>query len=137
MLASFASLSSCAPKPPDVPVCENLSQRLSEDPVTHHLVLSGSPTCLKEIGELECGHCVLLVTGIESFIGENEPHRLNGKPWSQIKRESALIPVTESYAPLAKYIIDSCAKMNCSEDVTRFKIKLDALNGIASALKNP
>lgn len=89
---------------------------------------------MKEIGEVECGHCTYIVSGKEIFVGENQKTFLNGKPWSQLKIESILVPAQESYAPLSSYIINSCKKMNCSDDVTRFKIKVDTLN---SAVKTP
>jgi hypothetical protein len=127
------SLTNCTPKPPDVPVCEHLKQRLTTDPVTGHLILKASPVCMKEIGEVECGHCTYIVSGKEIYIGENEKFHLNKKPWSQLREESILMPAEESYAPVATYIINSCKKMNCSDDVTRFKVKLDSLNGIKGA----
>lgn len=121
----------CAPKPPDVPVCEYLTQHLSTDPGSGHLILTPSPTCLKQIGENECGHCVTIVSGAEIFIGEKEGHLLNGKPWSQIRRQAVYLPAEESYAPLETYIINACEKMNCSKDVTKFKVKLDSLKGVS------
>jgi len=92
---------------------------------------------MKQIGEPECGHCVWVVEGQEAFLGEGRGHWWNGKPWSQLRRESVYLPAQESYAPLATYIINACKKMNCSDDVTKFKVKLDSLNGIAGAIQNP
>lgn len=126
---------SCAPKPPDVPACEHLAQRLAQDLVSGHLLLTPSPTCTKEIGEPECGHCVYIVTGREMFLGEKEGHWLNGKPWSKIRQEAVYLPAVEAYAPLASYIINSCKKMHCSDDVDKFRIKLDSLNGVSAASK--
>ncbi len=123
---------SCAPKPPDVPACEHLAQRLTTDPVTGHLLLSPSPTCLREIQEPECGHCVFIVSGNEMFVGENNGHWFNGKPWSVLRQQSVYLPAEESYAPLAEYIINACKKMGCSEDVTKFKSRLGFLKGVAS-----
>lgn len=130
-------ISACTPKPPDVPACEHMAQHLSTDPVTGHLILSASPTCMKELNEPECGHCVWIMSGKEAYIGENDGHWLNGKPWSKIRQQSVYLPAKESYAPLATYIINSCNKMGCSSDVDKFKIKLDSLNGIAGAVSNP
>ncbi|RYG93861.1 MAG: hypothetical protein EON58_17485 [Alphaproteobacteria bacterium] len=113
-----------------------LEQRLSTDKKTGHLMLTPSPTCMKEIGETTCGHCVYLMSGDEIFVGEKKENWLNGKPWSQLNRESVLLPAEESYAPLAAYIINSCEKMNCNDQVTRFKVKLDSLNGVRGAIKN-
>lgn len=135
--ASLLCLSSCTPKPPDVPVCEHLAQHLSNDPVSGHLILNPSPTCMKEIGEAECGHCVFIVTGNEFFLGEGKDHQLNKKPWSKIRTESVYLPAQESYAPIAAYMIDSCKKMHCSDELEKFKIKLNSLNGVAPALSNP
>lgn len=120
-------LISCTPKPPDVPICENLQQHLSLDPTNGHLILKPSPTCIKEIGEIECGHCTYIVTGKEIYLGETKEHQLNNKPWSQIKAESVLVPSEEAYAPLATYMINACKKMNCNDDLTRFKVKIESL----------
>lgn len=127
---SFALLSSCAPKPPDVPACKQLGLRQSIDPVSGHILLSPSPTCMEKIGEPECGYCVLIVSGKEIFIGEDEANRFNGKTWSGLKEESILLPAEESYARLSDYLINACKKMDCSEDVNRFKIKLDSLKDL-------
>lgn len=137
LIISFASLlSSCTPKPPDVPVCEKLIQRLATDPKTQHLMLTASPTCMKQIKEPECGHCTYIVSGKEIYVGENPKTHLNGKPWSQIQKESILVPAQESYAPLASYLINSCEKMNCSKDIQRFKVKVDSLKEVGDVL-NP
>jgi hypothetical protein len=132
-----AFLVACAPKPPDVPACESLEQYLAIDSETQHLILKPSPTCAKQIGEFECGHCVYIVSGKEIFIGEGKAYQLNGKPWSQIKHEAVLLPAVESYAPLAAYVINACKKMHCSDDIARFKIKLDSLSGVTAAIPNP
>lgn len=58
------------------------------------------------------------------------------KPWNQVLLESMSLPAEESYAPLSTYIINSCEKMHCDDQVTRFKVKLDSLNGISGAIKN-
>lgn len=130
-------LSSCTPKPPNVPACEHLAQRLSTDPKTGHMILSPSPTCMKHISEPECGHCVMIISGVEFFVGESTAVQLKGKPWSKIRQESVYLPAVESYAPLSAYVIDACKKMNCSDDVDAFKIKLDSLNGVSGAISNP
>ncbi len=120
-------LSSCAPKPPDIPVCENLVKHLGIDPDTKDLVLLPSPTCKKQINESECGHCTYIVSGKEIYVGEKEGHWLNGKPWGQIKEESIYLPAEESFAPLADYIINSCKKLKCNSQIEEFKVKLNSL----------
>lgn len=65
------------------------------------------------------------MSGREVYVGEKD--KLNGKPWSQLKMESVLLPATESYAPLAAYIINACKKSGCSKDIEKFKVKLDSL----------
>lgn len=135
-LSWLALNSGCAPKPPDVPACESLTQRLSTDPKNGHLILTASPTCMKAIGEPECGHCVYIVSGKEIFVGEKSAFHLNEKPWSQLKQESVLLPAQESYAPLAAYTINACKKMNCSDDAGKFKIKLDTLNSVAGIIQD-
>lgn len=124
-LISCAFLTNCAVKPPNIYVYENLQQRLSTDPITGHLMLTPSPTCMKQIGEAECGHGVSIVSGKEIFVGEDPKNQPGGKPWSQLKAESVYVPAVESYAPLATYIINSCKKNNCDSTVTGFKINLD------------
>jgi len=137
LIATSLLLAACVPKPPDVFVFEQLSQRVSTDPTTGHVLVTPSPTCMKQVGEAECGHGISIMTGREIFVGEAKGHWYANKPWSQLREESAYLPAVESYAPLAAYIIDSCKKMNCSDQVTRFKVKLDSLNGIKGAMANP
>lgn len=127
----------CAPTPPDIPACEHLSERFYKDPKTGHLTFSPSPTCMKEIGEPSCGHCVYIMSGRELFLGENPGHWMNNKPWSALRAQSVYLPAAESYAPLATYVINSCKKMGCSADVDKFKVKLNSLNGIVGAIANP
>lgn len=129
-------LTSCAPKPPDIFVFEHLEQRITTDPANGHTILTPSPACLSRIQEPECGHGVSIVSGQGIYVGEKKEHWYKGKPWSQLRAESVYMPAEESYAPLAGYIIDSCKKMKCEDQVTGFKIKLDSLNGISGAIKN-
>lgn len=130
------ALSACSPTPPDVPACEHMASHLSVE-ADGHMIWAPSPTCMKQISEPECGHCVWIVSGKEAFIGEQKGHWLNGKTWSKIRAQSAYLPAAESYAPLATYIINACKKMGCSDDVDKFKVKLDSLNGVSGALSNP
>jgi hypothetical protein len=92
---------------------------------------------MEKIKEPSCGHCVFIVSGKELFIGEKPEHYLDKKPWSTIVQTSVMLPAIESYSPLSKYIINSCKKMNCNDQVDRFKIKLDSLNGVKGAIENP
>ena len=119
-------LPSCATPPPNVPACKHLPQRLWEDPETKRLELRASPACWKAIKEPECGYCVRIVDGGEIWIGEKMLY--NNKPWSQIREEAIILPAEESYAPLSTHIINSCKRLNCSKDATRFKVKLDRLS---------
>lgn len=112
----------------DVPACEDLQQWLHKDPVTKHLLLEPSPKCMSEIGEPECGHCVWIVSRKEKFVGEKEKNWLNKKPWSQLKAESVYLPAEESYGPLLTGAINACKKMNCNDQVTRLRVKLNVLN---------
>ena len=134
ILSSFW-VTNCAPKPPDVPVCENLAQRLAMDPETEHLTLTPSPTCEKQIGESECGHCTYIVSGKEVYVGDGAGHGLNGKSWTQVKLESVYVPAVESFGPLSDYIINACKKMNCNSQVDAFKVKTDSLKDVGAALK--
>lgn len=122
-------IEACA-TPPNVYVFENLQQHLATDPVTTHLILTPSPTCMAQIGEVECGHGVSIISGDEIFIGELPTHLFNGKTWGAIKSESVYVPAVESYAPLSSYMIDACKKMNCSDQVDAFKLKINPLNVI-------
>ncbi len=129
-------LTSCTPKPPDVFAFKHLKMRQSEDPVSHHIVLTPDPVCMDKIKEVECCYGVSIVSGSEVFIGDEKEHWFKGKACGELIEESIMLPAVESYAPLAGYIIDSCKKMNCSDQVDAFKVKLDSLNGISGALKN-
>ncbi len=133
---SFSLLISGCATPPNVTVFESLSQRMYMDPLTQHTMIEPSPTCMDEIGEPECGHGVAIVSGDEVYIGEKKDNWFKGKPWSQLKSESVFCPAEECYAPLGTYIINSCKQNHCSDDVTRFRIKLDSLNGIPGAIEN-
>lgn len=90
---------------------------------------------MAKIGEPECGHGTYIMSGKEIFVGESPKTFFNKKPWSQLRRESILVPAVESYSPVSKYIINSCEKMGCNDQVQRFKVKLDSLNGIEEVLK--
>lgn len=119
-------------------VFENFQQHIGTDPVTGHVLLIADPVCMKEIGEAECGHGVYIMTSRQIFVGEKEPHLFGKKPWSQVKRESIYLPAEESYAPLASFIINTCKKNSCSDQVTRFKVKLDSLKAVGQVLSpNP
>lgn len=125
----------CAAVPPDVPVFENLQQRLSTDPATGHLLLTPDPICMAKIQETECGHGVYIMSGKEVFVGENTVLMPSKKKWSQLKAEAILIPAVESYAPLVAYIINSCKQNNCNDQVDAFKVKLDSLNGVSTVIQ--
>lgn len=92
---------------------------------------------MEKIVEFECGHGVFIMSGREVWVGENKENWFNGKPWSQLKRESILVPAVESYAPLSTYIINSCAKNNCDAEVDRFKVKIDELKSVGDAMTRP
>lgn len=127
-------ISACTPNPPDVAVFENLIARVSTDPVTQHIILKPDPVCQKEIGEPECLHGVYIISKKQIFVGEKKEHWFMGKPRSQIIRESIYVPAKESYAPLAQYIINSCEKMKCNDQVDRFKVQLDELGQIGHVI---
>jgi hypothetical protein len=122
--------SACSVTPPDVFVFESLEQYLATDPATGHLILKPSPACMAKINEPSCGHGIKIISGVEIYVGEAVAAQFNGKPWSQLKRESVYVPAVESYGPLVTYIINACKKMNCSDQVDRFKVKLDSLAGV-------
>ncbi len=138
ILCAFQISCSSIPKPPDVPVCKHQAQRVWTNPDDGRLYVKPSPVCMKEVGEPECGVCATIVTGKTFYVGEASVHHFNAKPWSQLRRESILVPSVESYAPLSTYIINSCKKLKCSDEVTRFKVKVDAVSGEArEAVKAP
>lgn len=123
---------SCVTPPPDVPVFEHLAQHLGTDPITGHTILKPSPACMAAINEPECGHGVFIMSQKEIYVGEAGATQFKNKPWSQLRRESVYLPAAESYAPLASFIINTCDQNNCSEEVNRFKIRLDELSSIGS-----
>ena len=120
--------------PPDVPIFEKYSQRVSTDLITGHVLMKPSPLCMEKISEPECGHGKFIMSGKEIYVGEKPEHFYNGKPFSQLDRESMKCPAKECYAPLTAFIINTCEKFNCSEDVQKFKIKLDGLDGIKDVI---
>jgi hypothetical protein len=71
-VTSLWLLTSCTPKPPDVPVCKALKQHITTDPDTKHTLLTPSPACITNLGEAECGYCVWIVSGQARFIGEKK-----------------------------------------------------------------
>ena len=89
---------------------------------------------MKQIGEVECGHGVYIVSGKQIFVGENAPWLFNGKKWSEIKNQSIYVPAVESYAPLATYIINECKSKECNDQIDRFKVDLGNLPTIANPL---
>lgn len=126
LTALVVLLAACTPKPPDVPVCEHLDRVLVVDPATGHQMLDASPACLEKIGEPVCGHCVYIVSGKEIFVGEDPKNFFEGMAWSEIRDSSVQVPA-KSYADLAAYIINACKKTGCSEDVTRFRVRIGKL----------
>lgn len=92
---------------------------------------------MKAIQEAECLHGVRIVSKKEIFVGEKKEHYFNGKPMSQLIRESVLLPAAESYAPISQYIINSCKASGCSDQVDRFRVVLPTIDGLIGAAKNP
>jgi hypothetical protein len=90
---------------------------------------------MEKIGEFECGHGVYILSGKEVWVGENPKHFFNKKSWSQLKRESMIVPAIESGAPILTYIINTCAQNHCNDAVDRYKIQLDELKGIGPVLR--
>lgn len=130
LLWSLIEATACTPEPPDVPAFESLTQRLVTDPITGHLLLSPSPTCIEKIGEAECCHGVFIMSRKEIFVGEGPFALYNGKGCKELLAESVHLPAKESYAPLATYIINACKKMNCNSQVDRFLIPINMLSGV-------
>lgn len=130
LVALFALLINCSVQPPNIYIFEEMNEHMGIDPITGHTILRPSPTCYTKIQELSCLHGVATMTGDEIFIGELPEHFFNGKPASQIKEESILMPADESYSPMVTYIINSCKALNCNSDVTRFKVKIESLKNI-------
>ena len=81
-------------------------------------------------------HGVFIVSKKEVFVGEKPEHFYNKKPGSQLLNESVHLPAVESYAPVIKYIINSCASSGCNKDVDRFRVVLPTIDGITGAIKN-
>lgn len=92
---------------------------------------------MQKIEEPSCGHGVSIMTGREVFVGNQTAHYFNGKSWGALQEESVYVPAVESMAPLETYIINSCKKMGCNDNVDQFKVKLNSLNGIQGAIVNP
>jgi hypothetical protein len=129
LVISLNLLTNCAVQPPNVPLFIELGQHIVKDPITGDILLKPSPTCYEKIHELECLYGIYTMDGKEVFVGNNPINYFNGKSADQIKEESLLAPSIETYAPIATYIINSCKALNCSSDVTKFKVKIDSLKG--------
>jgi hypothetical protein len=107
---------------------------MGTNPINGHVELRPSPACMEAIGEFECGHGVMIISQKEFYVGENPKTYYNKKPWSQLKRESVYVPAVESYAPIANYMINACKKMDCLDQVDRFRVRLDQLKSIGTVL---
>lgn len=118
----------------DVPVFEDMQPRVITDSMNQHLMMIPDPVCQKEIGEIACGHGVFIVSGKEIFIGEAPAHMYKGKPWSVLKEQSIYVPAVESFAPIEQDLINMCAKNSCNDQVDKFRVKLDSLNGVKAVL---
>jgi len=70
----------------------------------------------------------------KSFVGE-KPEHFTIKNGSQLLNESVHLPAVESYAPVIKYIINSCASSGCNKDVDRFRVVLPTIDGIPAPSK--
>jgi hypothetical protein len=85
---------------------------------------------MEQIKERECGACTYTVTQRKKYIGEKKENWFNGKPWSQLRKESILVPAEESYAPMVAHIINSCKARGCDKEITKFKVKIDSMEKI-------
>lgn len=101
-----------------------------------HVELRPDPICMEQIGEMECGHGVYIMSKKEIYVGEGAKTLFNGKKWSQVKAESMYVPAKESYAPLTSYITNECKQMNCSKQVEAFKVRAGEFKNIGALLKN-
>ncbi len=123
-------LSGCM-APPDIPACRSLETReeTKEVPDIGRVTLDRpNPTCIKEINEATCGYCVWTISDKKQYVGENKKTWLYGKPWSQVLRESVLLPA-ESYAEAKAFVINECKKTNdCNKDIDHWRVKLDSFS---------
>lgn len=139
-------LSSCAGlQPPDVIGCTGLDSKLVKwrPPMlpasrSDGLVYRPNPVCMAEIGEGDCGFCTFTVSEKNVFVGEKPEHHFKGKPWSQLKKKSVLLPAAESYAPLKAFAVNACKQMGsvgACRDIAKWRIKLDSLDSVGDVIK--
>lgn len=137
-LSSLLILLSSCTRPPDVPACRPLTQRVVEHRDEFGIPVrsfEANPMCVKQIGEPACGYCVWTISSKVQYVGENPKWHLFKKPWSKILSEMVLMP-SESYAQMKSYIIKNCKKHNdCNQDIDKWRIKLDSLDSALGVAK--
>lgn len=136
-LSSLLILLSSCTKPPDVPACRPLTQRTIEYRDEFGIPVRKSypnPTCVKMIGEPQCGYCIWTISSRVQYVGEAKKWHLYGKPWSRVMTEMVLMP-SEGYARMKAYIIRNCKKHNdCNKNIDSWRVKLDALDSLPAAV---
>ena len=136
---SFVFLVSCSVKPPDGPICRELKVIIEKKDVPNIGPIvweRPNPLCMEKISESTCGYCVWTVSNKVQFVGDKPETYLYKKSWSQIKTEAVVVP-SEFYADVKGAFINMCKKYKeCSDEIARWRIKLDSIDSVKDALGN-
>lgn len=124
----------------DVPICRVLHTKTETKDVPNIGKVSiqrPNPKCMKEIGEPFCGYCVWTVSDKFQYVGNEWNHLLQlGKKKKTINtviEEAGIIPA-ESTAAIKASVIIICKNTGaCSQEVDRWRVKLDSLDSVGDA----
>lgn len=97
---SLNLLTSCAVKPPDVPVC--VETRIDQ------------------------GYCTNTISDKEFFV--DETNKLNGKTWFEMRPTMIQVPAS-SWVEIKAFVIKACKKMkSCEEQVSSWERKVETVD---------
>lgn len=144
------SLSGCAAIPwmkepvPDEPICRSLLQKETKKVIDgqEHVLKRPNPLCMREIGEPYCGYCVWTVSEKTQYVGNawNRLLKVNTgkkKTWDMLLAEGLVTPA-ETLASTKRFAVNVC-KISpvCGENISRWRVKFDALDSVSAGLKRP
>jgi hypothetical protein len=96
---------------------------------------------MRAIGEVRCGYCVWTMSDREQYVGEAWNHLLalgkRKKKWSTVQEEALTLPA-ETQAASKAFAINICRITNaCADQISRLRIKLDALDSVGTVITKP
>lgn len=101
LIVIFASMIGCSTKPPDFPICVEMS--------------------------MERGECIKVISG-EKIRVDND-HKMNGKTWWESRPTNMIMPL-ESWVELKKFIIKLCKKNQgmCDKEVSTWQRSIQTVD---------